>query len=197
MCSTMVLQRRKGEKGIEAKWLNAKERLRAVQNLLWLGCISPSSQVRPMLISRFLPLAVLALLPVAASAGAVAIPLEAAATGTFYVKAGLNAAVETDLLLDTGSGYVSLSNRTFARLTAGTDPEPVRMITGILADGESVSVPIYRLAELRLAADCVLRDVEVAVFRNSARDILGLNALKRMQPFTLQLDPPLLSATCG
>lgn len=139
----------------------------------------------------------LAFLPLWAEAGAVAIPLEAAATGTYYVKAGLNAAVETQLLLDTGSGYVSLSNKTFERMTAGAHPRPERTITGVLADGKEVSVPIYRLAELKLGSDCILHDVEVAVFRNGARDILGLNALKQMQPFTLQLDPPLLSANCG
>lgn len=140
---------------------------------------------------------VLVLLPLPSLAGSVAIPLEAAATGAYYVKAGLNAAVETDLLLDTGSGYVSLSSKTFERVTAGTHPEPERTITGLLADGKSVSVPIYRIAELKLGNDCVLHDVEVAVFRNGARDILGLNALKQMQPFTMQLDPPQLSANCG
>ncbi|HEY0962269.1 MAG TPA: retropepsin-like aspartic protease [Pseudomonadales bacterium] len=132
-----------------------------------------------------------------AQAEPVAIALEAAASGTFYVSASLNAGIETDLLLDTGSGYVSLSKRTFERVTAGTHPQPERTITGILADGNAVSVPIYRLAELKLGSDCVLHDVEVAVFRNAARDILGLNALKQMQPFTLQLDPPQLSANCG
>jgi clan AA aspartic protease (TIGR02281 family) len=132
-----------------------------------------------------------------AAAGSVDIPLEAAATGTFYVKAGINAEVQTDLLLDTGSGYVSLSSRTFDRISAGTRPALERTITGILADGKSVSVPVYRIAELDLGAGCVLHNVEVAVFKNAARDILGLNALKQMQPFTLQLDPPQLSANCG
>lgn len=137
-----------------------------------------------------------ALLPLATVAEPVSIPLEAADTGTYYVKAGLNAAVETELLLDTGSGYVSLSSKTFARLMDGSRPAPERTITGILADGKAVSVPIYRVAELKLG-NCVLHDIEVAVFRNAARDILGLNALKQMQPFTLQLDPPQLSANCG
>lgn len=139
----------------------------------------------------------LALATWTARAEPVAIALEAAASGTFYVNASLNAAIETELLLDTGSGYVSLSRRTFERVTAGTHPQPERTITGILADGNTVSVPIYRITELKLGSDCVLHDVEVAVFRNAARDILGLNALKQMQPFTLQLDPPQLSANCG
>lgn len=148
-------------------------------------------------LSSLLATSLLALGSLAVRADPVAIALEAAASGTFYVSASLNAAIETDLLLDTGSGYVSLSKRTFERVTAGTHPQPERTITGILADGKAVSVPIYRLAELKLGSECVLHDVEVAVFRNGARDILGLNALKQMQPFTLQLDPPQLSANCG
>jgi predicted aspartyl protease len=137
------------------------------------------------------------LLSFAATAGTVSIPLTSAATGTFYVKAGLSATVETELLLDTGSGYVSLSSKTFDRLMDGAEPEPERTITGILADGKSVAVPVYRIAELKLGNDCVLHDIEVAVFKHAARDILGLNALKQMQPFTMQLDPPQLSANCG
>jgi clan AA aspartic protease (TIGR02281 family) len=136
-------------------------------------------------------------LTMAAQADTVQIPLETAAAGTFYIKAGINAEIETDLLLDTGSGYVSLSRATFDRISAGSRPELERTITGILADGNSVSVPVYRIDELKLGANCVLHDIEVAVFRNAARDILGLNALKQMQPFTFQMDPPQLSATCG
>lgn len=132
-----------------------------------------------------------------ASADTVQIALAEAITGTYYVKAGINSRVETELLLDTGSGYVSLSSKTFARVRENVHSLPERTITGILADGKSVSVPVYRIAELKLGNDCVLRDVEVAVFAHAAHDILGLNALKQMQPFTLQLDPPQLSANCG
>jgi len=40
------------------------------------------------------------------------IPLEAVQAGTFYARGILDGVVDTDLLLDTGSGYVSLSKRT-------------------------------------------------------------------------------------
>jgi hypothetical protein len=33
--------------------------------------------------------------------------------------------------------------------------------------------------------------------RNAKRDILGLSALRQLQPLTLQMDPPLLTANCG
>lgn len=125
------------------------------------------------------------------------IPLEAVQAGTFYVKANLDGVVDTDLLLDTGSGYVSLSKRTFDRIKDDVSTVFQRHITGVMANGSSVSVPVYRIGVLSLSSDCVLHDIEVAVFSNTSRDILGLNALKQIQPFTLQLDPPSMTATCS
>jgi len=125
------------------------------------------------------------------------IPLEAVQAGTFYVRASLDGLVYTDLLLDTGSGYVSLSKQTFDHIRKDSTTVFQRHITGVMANGSSVSVPVYRIGELRLSPECVLRDIEVAVFGNTKRDILGLNALKQIQPFTLQLDPPVMTATCS
>lgn len=125
------------------------------------------------------------------------IQLEAVQAGTFYVKANLDGVVDTDLLLDTGSGYVSLSKRTFDRIKDDASTVFQRHITGVMANGSAMSVPVYRIGVLSLSTDCVLHDIEVAVFNNTSRDILGLNALKQIQPFTLQLDPPLMTATCS
>lgn len=132
-----------------------------------------------------------------AFAGNADIPLEAVKAGTFYVKASLDGFVDTDLLLDTGSGYVSLSKKTFDRIRNDETTVFQRNITGVMANGSAVSVPVYRIGELRLSSQCVLHDIEVAVFRNTSRDILGLNALMQLQPFTLQLDPPVMTATCS
>jgi predicted aspartyl protease len=66
-----------------------------------------------------------------------------------------------------------------------------------MADGKRQRVPVYRIAELQLGEACMLHEVEVAVLRGASRDILGLSALRRLQPLTLQLDPPVLTATCG
>jgi predicted aspartyl protease len=125
------------------------------------------------------------------------IPLEAVQAGTFYVRGNLDGVVDTDLLLDTGSGYVSLSKRTFDQIKHDESTVFQRHITGVMANGSAISVPIYRIGALRLSSSCVLTDIEVAVFNNTSRDILGLNALKQIQPFTLQLDPPVMSATCS
>lgn len=125
------------------------------------------------------------------------IPMQLVSSGAFYVKASLDSRVDTDMLLDTGSGYVSLSDDTFDKIKDEPGTIFRRFITGVMANGKASRVPVYLISELRLSEQCILRDVEVAVFRNAKRDILGLSALRQLQPLTLQLDPPVLTASCG
>lgn len=128
----------------------------------------------------------------------VSLDMHQAASGNFYVHGSLAGDVDTDLLLDTGSGYVSLSQATFERVSATGNPRFARHIFGRMANGKVEKVALYTVAELRLADNCILRDIEVAVFPKADRDILGLNALSRLQPFTLQLTPAkLTSAHCA
>ncbi len=132
-----------------------------------------------------------------ALADTVSLDMHQAQSGNFYVRASMAGTVDTDLLLDTGSGYVSLSQSTFDRVSASSEPQFTRHIFGRMANGKVEKVALYTIAELRLAENCVLRDIEVAVFPKADRDILGLNALSRMQPFTMQLAPAkLTSAGC-
>lgn len=116
-------------------------------------------------------------------------------SGNFYVHATMAGDIETDLLLDTGSSYVSLSQETFNRVSANTSPSFIRHIYGKLASGKVEKVALYRVNELKLAENCVLTDIEVAVFPKADRDILGLNALAKLQSFTMQLAPARLTST--
>jgi len=125
------------------------------------------------------------------------IPMQLMASGAFYVNASLDSLVNTEMLLDTGSGYVSLSDDTFGKIKDAPGTIFQRFITGVMADGKASRVPVYLISELKLTEHCVLHDVEVAVMRNAKRDILGLSALRQLQPLTLQMDPPLLTANCG
>jgi predicted aspartyl protease len=125
------------------------------------------------------------------------IPMALAGSGAFYIKANIDSLIETDMLLDTGSGYVSLSADTFDRVRDAPGTVFRRHITGVMADGKQKRVPVYLISELKLSEQCILRNVEVAVMKNANRDILGLSALKQMQPLTLQMDPPVLTANCG
>ncbi len=125
-------------------------------------------------------------------------PLERADSGNLYVETQLGLDFETRMLVDTGSGYVSLTADTFRRLKreSAAEDAPVfsRRITGVMANGKAASVPVYRLAELAIGG-CVLQDVEAVVFPHAGENILGLSALRRVQPFTIDLDQGELSGT--
>lgn len=126
------------------------------------------------------------------------LPMHARDSGNYFVTGVLSGGVETELLVDTGSGYVALSKQTFSRVKDSPGTVFVRRIAGAMANGRVVEVPIYRVAALSLGEDCVLTDVEVAIFPGSSRDILGLNALRRVEPFAMQLSPPaLLVSDCA
>lgn len=129
----------------------------------------------------------------ASASDGLTLPLHQADSGNYYLPARLNGAVETDLLFDTGSGYVTLGRATFDRLKGDVGTVFARSIHGAMANGKVLEVKVYRIRELSLGEHCVLRDIEVAVLPNATRDILGLNALRRLQPFTLQMEPPLIS----
>jgi len=120
------------------------------------------------------------------------VPMQQQQSGNYYVHGVLSDAVETEFLVDTGSGYVSLSKRTFSLLKNRHGTEYVREIIGAMANGQLMRVPIYRVAKLSLSDECVLTDVEVAVFPGTNADILGLSALRRIEPFAMQLSPPVL-----
>lgn len=119
-------------------------------------------------------------------------------SGSLYVHTGLGAELETDMLIDTGSSYVTLSKATFAAVEASSTVAFSRHIYAAMADGRVNKVPLYVLDELVLAANCSLKNIEVAVLENGDIDILGMNALKLLQPFTLQMLPAMLSsASCA
>jgi predicted aspartyl protease len=113
-------------------------------------------------------------------------------SGNYYVHGIFGAGVETDLLVDTGSGYVALTRATFARIKDLPGVVYLRDIAGSMANGKQLNVPVYRVASLQLGESCVLTDVEVAVLPGATRDILGLSALRKVEPFALQLEPPVL-----
>lgn len=135
------------------------------------------------------------------TAAPVLLEMTQADSGNLYVHArlgGESASTETDLLLDTGSGYVALSGATFKRLNGNNEPRFSRYIFGAMANGKVEKISLYSLPELELAENCILKDIEVAVFPRADKDILGLNALSRLQPFTMEFTPArLTSAHCA
>lgn len=126
------------------------------------------------------------------------IALEQKAVGTYYIHGSLGDGVETDLLVDTGSTYVALTRETFRKVKRQGGVSHLRDIRGSMASGRMLNVSIYRVPALAIGDGCVLRDVEVAVVPGANRDILGLSALRQLQPFAMQMEPPrLLFSSCS
>ncbi len=117
------------------------------------------------------------------------VPMQQRASGNYYVAGTLTGGVQTDFLVDTGSGYVSLAPAVFERLRAAPGTVFLRDIIGSMANGHTLKVPVYRIGTLELSPHCVLHDVEVTVMPGSTRNILGLSALRRVAPFALDLEP--------
>ena len=110
------------------------------------------------------------------------IPMRIGNAATFYV--------------DTGSSITTINQPTLDRLIKQGLADYDRDLSGILADGSRLTVPVYRVASLNIGG-CVLRDVETAVF-DTERQILGLSVLNRAAPFIFSIDPPeLVLSNCA
>ncbi len=143
-------------------------------------------------------LAILSLLPLLAQAelmSSVSLPMWQQGAGGYYVRGVFSGGIESELLVDTGSSYVVLSRGTFAKLKRNGATSLQRTIRGTTAAGRSMEAKVYSISELALSEDCVLRDVEAVVLRNADRDILGLSALRRLQPFSLNFAPAALTVS--
>ncbi len=122
-----------------------------------------------------------------------AIVIQAAASGALYVPAVLDDQVEAEMLIDTGSSYVALSADTFDRISEKTQSNFSRYIYAAMANGKVERVSLFILDSLQLSSTCILKNVEVALLPDADKDILGLNALSLLQPFTISLAPATLS----
>lgn len=120
------------------------------------------------------------------------VPMRDKGAATYYVDGEIQGAGKVDLMVDTGSGYTVINEDTLALLKEFDGAVYVKDLSGVLADGSSMTVPVYRIAQMRIGAACTLRDVEVAVFPGSTRQILGLSALRHAAPFIFSLNPPQL-----
>lgn len=125
------------------------------------------------------------------------IGMEKLASGNFYVHGSLSDTAPADFLVDTGSGFVSITAALFTTIRRLPGTQYLREIRGTMANGTTQRVKIYRVAKLALADACVLHDIEVAVMPGANRNILGLSALRHVAPFALELNPPrLLLSDC-
>lgn len=117
---------------------------------------------------------------------------------TFYVNVQMAGTGMKSFLVDTGSSYTTINEKTLAELIDSEQAEHVRNLEGVLADGSTQIVPLYSIKSLTIGEDCALGEVQAAVFPGETRNILGLSALRSAAPFVFSVDPPTLAlSNCG
>jgi hypothetical protein len=136
--------------------------------------------------------------PASAESDATRIPMREKGSATFYVPANIRGAGDTELLVDTGSAFVTISETTLGALKRAGNARYVKNLQGVMADGRERVVPIYAVSGLNIGGSCTLGEVEVAVFAGTTRQILGLSGLRKVAPFVVSMDPPsLVLSHCG
>jgi predicted aspartyl protease len=120
------------------------------------------------------------------------IPMENKGASTFYVTTEIAGLDTVDFMVDTGSGYATINEETLAMLTQEQSAIYVKDLEGILADGSRLVVPVYRVKSMNIGGNCMLENIEVAVFPGNTRQILGLSALRQAAPFIFSMNPPQL-----
>lgn len=121
------------------------------------------------------------------------IPMRTTKASTFYVGGYLDGYGAVDMMVDTGSSYMTINESTLKTLRENGTATYVKDLTGTMADGTRKVVPIYRISSMNIGDACVLHNVEAAVFPGDTRYILGLSALKLAAPFSFSLEPPILT----
>jgi predicted aspartyl protease len=120
------------------------------------------------------------------------VPMHLKGASTFYISGQIGDIPRSDFMVDTGSSYMTINEETLALLQQTEDPVYLRDLTGILANGDQMRVPVYAVSSVELGEGCRLEEVEVAVFPGKTRQILGLSALLKAAPFVFSTDPPQL-----
>ena len=121
--------------------------------------------LRPLsrrLVVTLLGAAILSPAAQAAGPGFTQVALRKHDAGTFYVDGALQGYGDLRMLLDTGSSYLVISQAILEDLLKADEARYSRQLEGIMADGSTRVIPVYRIAGLRLGADCWVHDVEAA-----------------------------------
>ena len=109
---------------------------------------------------------------------------------TFYVSGWMTGIEPTEFMVDTGSSYMTINQVTLDKLKGKAQVDYLRDLTGVLANGDEVVMPVYRIPRIILGDSCELVDVEAVVFPGNTRQILGLSVLRKAAPFMFSIDPP-------
>lgn len=129
------------------------------------------------------------------------VPLSSTAGGAYQVTMQIIgvAQSDTEFLLDTGAAMMSINSAFFKVLQAKEAVHKLREVAVRLADGRRRLLSVYEVRGLRIADGCELGSVEAVLVPGEGRNLLGLNALYRLAPFTVNFSPdPILNvSSCG
>lgn len=126
------------------------------------------------------------------------IPMNQKHLATYYVQASMLGSGVVEFMVDTGAGYTTINEHVLQQLVDAENAVYVGELTGVMADGSERKLPLYRIKRLVLGEDCVLHNVDAAVFPEKTRMLLGLSALEKAAPFIFSINPPRLSlSNCG
>ena len=126
----------------------------------------------------------------ASSATQNAVPMEQSSLSTYYVRVSLMGGAADQYLVDTGAGYMTITEATLNELRSAHAIRHLGSLEGVLADGHTARFPVYLIPELTIGGRCRLVDVEVAVIPGATRGLLGLSALRKASPFSFSFAPP-------
>lgn len=140
---------------------------------------------------------VLMSIPAVADDFDVTVPMHDKGMSTYYVSAQISDFAASEFMVDTGSGYLTINEKTLQALQERNQAHYVKELQAILANGAKIVVPVYTIDALRIGT-CTIRNVEAAVFPARTRQILGLSALNKAAPFAFSIDPPkLMLSNCA
>lgn len=120
------------------------------------------------------------------------VPMHDKGMATLYVHGTIEGIGTVEFLVDTGASYLALNEETISALLEKGSAHYVRKISAKMADGGKRSVSIYLISEIAIGDSCSIKSVEAAVIPGSARNILGLSALRKTAPFVFTMEPPAL-----
>lgn len=126
------------------------------------------------------------------AAGPTSVELFPHSAGTYYVDVSVGSGPTTRYLVDTGASHVTVEQRNILTLLDKGEAVYIKDMSGILADGRRVQLPVYRVNSLRVGKRCHISQVEVVAVDDGTRCVLGLSALRKAAPLTLSVEPPQL-----
>lgn len=144
------------------------------------------------LISKLVLLAMFLFAAVCAAGGSTNVPMTLKSSQTFYVSGRVAGMEPTEFMVDTGSSYMTINQDTLNQLRTAGQADYLRDLIGVLANGDEVVRPVYRIPRIVLGQSCEMHDVEAVVFPGNTRQLLGLNVLRKGAPFMFTVDPPQL-----